>query len=283
MLLVRDQANITMLTASHPNPFFGLKTSQSTNTNLQVNQLLGTYPQFPNGNGSPGSGGVVEHNRTAVAKGLQFTVNYMRSKMIEQVSWLNPGDPTLERRISPFDRSNRITASGVYELPFGRGRRFDPGSGMFNAIAGGWKISGTYTYQTGGPFPWLNGSTNNPGDYVYNGAPLNLKNRSVDGAAFDRSGFKTLSAEQFQFHRRTFSTTFQNLRADGTNDLNLSLMKDFRIGEKVRFQLRCDAYNAVNHPVFGNPNTQVNNSQFGFIASQANRPRSMQFMGRMTF
>jgi hypothetical protein len=60
-------------------------------------------------------------------------------------------------------------------------------------------------------------------------------------------------------------------------------MKDFRIGEKARFQLRAEAYNIVNHPVFGSPNTQVNNSLFGVINSQANRPRTMQFMGRLTF
>jgi hypothetical protein len=105
----------------------------------------------------------------------------------------------------------------------------------------------------------------------------------VDGKAFDTAGFRTLSTEQFQFHLRTFSTTFQNLRADGTNDVNFALMKDFRIAERVRFQIRAEAYNAVNHPVFGNPNTQVNNSQFGEITTQANRPRTMQFMGRMTF
>jgi hypothetical protein len=263
-----------------------------------VNQLLSPYPQFPNGNGSPGSGGVVEHNRTIgrsnfhslnvrlsrrFSKRLQFTFNYMRSKLIEQVSWLNPGAADPERRISPFDRAHRVTVSAVYELPFGHAKRFDLGSRALNLVAGDWRVSGTYTYQLGGPFAWLNGSTNNPGDYVYGGAALNLDNRRIDGPAFNSSAFKTLSTEQFQFHLRTFSTTFQNLRADGTNDLNLSLMKDFRIHEKVRFQLRTEAYNLVNHPVFGGPNTQVNNSLFGFITSQANRPRTMLFMGRLTF
>jgi hypothetical protein len=297
-LAVRDQATITLLTATHPNPFYGLATSQSTNTTLQVNQLLSPYPQFPNGNGSPGSGGVVEHNRTIgrsnfhslnarvsrrFSGGLQFTFNYMRSKLIEQVSWLNPGEAELERRISPFDRPHRFVVGAVYELPFGRGKWPHLGARALNLAAGDWRVSGTYTYQVGGAFAWLNGSTNNPGDYVYLGAPLKLDNRRVDGPAFDTGAFKTLSTEQFQFHLRTFSTTFQNLRADGTNDLNLSLMKDFRIGEKARFQLRIEAYNVVNHPVFGSPNTQVNNSQFGYISSQANRPRTMLFMGRLTF
>ena len=215
--------------------------------------------------------------------GLQFTFNYMRSKLVEQVTWLNPGDTGLERRVSPFDRPHRFVMSLVYELPLGRKNRFRFDSRVLELLAGDWRISGTYTRQAGGAFPWLNGSTNNPGDYVYLGAPLNLESRRVDGPAFNTSAFKTLSTEQFQFHRRTFATTFPSLRSDGTNDLNLSLMKDFRIGERLRFQLRTEIYNVTNHPVFASPNTQVNNSLFGYITSQANRPRTIQFMGRLTF
>ncbi len=292
-LPVRDQDTINKLTATHPNPFLGLQTSQSSSKTLQVNQLLSPYPEFPNGNGSPGSGGVVELNQTVgrsnfhslnvrltrrFHNGLQFTFNYMRSKLIEQVSWLNPGDTDMERRISPFDRPHRMTTGVVYELPLGRWT-----SGALRRVAGGWKVSGTYTYQVGGPFPWLNGSTNNPGDYVYYGGSLDLDNRRIDGPAFNTGAFNTRSTEQFQFHRRTFSTTFPTLRADGTNDVNLSLMKDIRLGERLRFQLRGEAYNVVNHPVFANPNTQLNNSLFGYITSQANRPRTVQLNGRISF
>lgn len=216
--VLRDQATITALTATHANPFFGLNTSQTTNRTLQLNQLLSPYPQFPNGNASPGSGGVVEHNQTLgrstfhslnvrvsrrFSKGLQFTANYMRSRLTEQVSWLNPADTDLERRVSPFDRPHRIVSGLVYELPFGRGRRFGIQSAVGNLLAADWRISGTYTYQIGGPIPWLNGSTNNPGDYVYLGAPLDLKKREVDGPAFNVLAFRTLAADQFQFHRRT--------------------------------------------------------------------------------
>lgn len=290
----RDQAVITALTATHANPFFGLAgTAQNTARTVQVNQILSPYPQFPNGNGSPGSGGVVAHNRTIgsslfhsfnvrisrrFSKGVQFTANYMRSRLTERVSWLNPGDVDLERRVSPFDRPHRLVLSSVYELPFLR-----RGKTLLARVAGDWRVSGTYTYQVGGAIPWLNGSTNNPGDYVYSGDSLALRNRYVDGPAFNTGAFKTLATEQFQFHVRTYATTFPSLRGDGTNDMNLSVMKDFRVGERMRFQVRGEGYNVVNHPVFGAPNTQVNNSLFGYITSQANRPRSVQLMVRMMF
>ena len=60
-------------------------------------------------------------------------------------------------------------------------------------------------------------------------------------------------------------------------------MKDIRIGERVRFQLRAESYSVLNHASFGSPNTQVNNSLFGYITTQGNRPRSIQLMGRLTF
>ena len=181
-LPVRDQATITALTATTPNPFRGLKTAQSTATTIQVNQILSPYTEFLNGNGSPGSGGIVAHNQTIgqsnfhsvnlrlsrrFAKGVQFTANYMFSKLIEQADWLNPGEPELERRISPFDRPHRFVASGVYELPFGARKAIHSSSRAVNTIIGDWKVSSTFTWQMGGPITWLNGSTNNPGDYVY--------------------------------------------------------------------------------------------------------------------
>jgi hypothetical protein len=284
--LLRDQSLITRLTATTTNPFYGLKSSQSTTKTLAVNQLLSPYTAFPNGDLSPGTSGVVENLRTVgrsefhslnvrlsrrFSRGLQFTANYMASVLVEQASYLNPGVAALERRVSPFDRPQRLAAGAVYELPF-RDRRLR-----------GLRLSGIYTFQLGGPFPWLNGSSNNPGDYVYLGADLKLKNREVNAAAFNTAAFKTASTDQFQYHLRTFGTNFGRLRADGTNELNLSLMKDFSVGERVRMQLRTETYNLANHPVFGAPNTQATGTQFGYITSQANRPRTVLFTGRLTF
>ena len=80
-----------------------------------------------------------------------------------------------------------------------------------------------------------------------------------------------------------FSTTFSSLRSDGINDLATSLMKNFRIAEKVMLQFKADAFNAVNHPVFAAPNVTPTNSAFGTIGSQANRPRLMQVAAKINF
>jgi hypothetical protein len=148
----------------------------------------------------------------------------------------------------------------------------------------------------------MNGSTNNPGDYplckvsTTNGLcpsgqeatfvdtkALAYNPRGVDGKAFDTTKFVTGSAGQFQFHLRTMPSTFGDLRADGTNNFDGSILKKFTITERQYFQFRMEAFNVLNHPQFAAPNLQVTNSSFGVINTQANRPRQIQFGFRYVF
>jgi Carboxypeptidase regulatory-like domain len=298
---VRDAAT-SALTASIANPFSGLATSQNTATTT-VAQLLSRYPQFPVGDSSggwSGSGGILEFNNDIgssyfqslnvhltkrTSKGLMLTTNFIYSKMMERMSWLNDSDATLEKRVSPNDRPLRLVLSAVYELPIGRGKRINFQSRLANTLIGGWKITSIYSRQSGAPINWVNGSSTAPGDYVYFGGPLNLNNRQVNGTAFDKTAFDTLSADAFQYHIRTFSTTFGNLRADGINQLDSSILKRFNFGESVRkyFELRGEMFNVPNHPVFAAPNTTASNAQFGQITATVNRFRTMQVSARLVF
>ncbi|HEY3742499.1 MAG TPA: TonB-dependent receptor [Bryobacteraceae bacterium] len=203
-LPTRDQALISAYSASVPNPFSGLATSQNTATTSVV-QLLAKYPQFPVGTGS-GSTGVIELNNTIgssyfesvsvrmqkrFSDGFTFVGNYIRSKLIERLTWLNDTDPAPEKRISPYDHPNRFVAALVYEIPIGRGRRFNIQSRLLDTFIGGWGINSIYTYQTGAPLTWTNGSTTAPGDYVYLGTPINLDPRQNNVPAFNTSAFDT--------------------------------------------------------------------------------------------
>jgi hypothetical protein len=292
----RDQALITALTATTPNPFAGLATSQNT-TSTTPAQLLARFPQFPVGTGS-GSTGVIEGNANVgssyfeslnvrlekrFAGGLLLVANYIHSKLIERDTWLNDTDPQPEKRVSPFDHPNRFVGAISYELPFGKGRRFSFQSRWVDLIAGGWSLNTIYQYQTGAPIPFVNGSTSSPGDYVYFGDKIVLNNRETNTTAFSTSAFDTKAADQFQYHIRTFSTTFGNLRQDGINQWDASALKQFAIGERAYFQLRGEAYNVVNHATFAAPNTTVTNSQFGLITAQSNRPRTLMLAGRFVF
>jgi hypothetical protein len=296
-LPVRDQALISSLTATKPNPFLGLQTATGTNSTIATALLLSRYPQFPAGTGT-GSAGVIAQDlnlgssyyeslnvrvQKRVSRGLSITANYMRSRMIDQTTWLNDTDPSPEHRLSPFDHPNRIATAVVYELPFGRGRMIPLNSKLLDTLLAGWRLSSTYTFQVGAPVTFINGSTTTPGDYVYFGGKLDINNRLTDGSSFNTSVFDTKSADAFQYHIRTFSTTFGDIRQDGINDWNTSLLKEFQFRERIRFRLQCDAFNVVNHPTFSAPNTQATNSAFGTITSQANRTRMLQVSGKLSF
>jgi len=107
----------------------------------------------------------------------------------------------------------------------------------------------------------------------------------VNGTAFNKAVFDTLAADQFQYHIRTFSTTFGNIRADGINQLDSSILKTFKFTNegKAYFQLRGEMFNVPNHPVFAAPNTTATNSAFGTITATVNRFRTVQVSGRIVF
>ena len=298
-LPVRDQALITSLTSSTPNPFSGLATNQNTATTTPA-QLLARYPQFPVGSSSGSTGVLLQDSSVGssyfeslnvrlqkrFSNGLTLMGNYIHSKMLERVTWLNDTDPVPEKRISPFDHPNRFVTAITYDLPIGQGRRVNVASRWLDFVVGGWKVNTTYTYQTGAPLTWVNGSTTSPGDYVYFGAPIVLDNREANTTAFNTTAFDTKSTDAFQYHIRTFSTAFANLRMDGINQFDASILKQFRIGHegsKSYFQLRAEAYNIVNHATFSAPSTTANSSTFGDITAQANRPRALTLMGRLVF
>ena len=297
-LATRDQALINTLTATVPNPFAGLLPGTSLNgSTTTVAQLLANYPQYPVGSGS-GSTGVIEQNDNAgsshfnslnvrvekrLSNGLSIIGTYIHSKLIERDSWLNDGDTSPEERVSPFDRPNRFVTAVSYELPFGDGRDINVGSGWANMAFGGWHVAWIYTYQTGAPLVWANGSTTTLGDYVSAGGPLNLNPRQVDGPAFDVTQFATASTQQLQFHIRTFPTTFNDLRQDGTNNLDAAILKRFQTRGGTYLQLRFEVFNVLNRVTFGAPNTTATNASFGLITTQANRPRQVQIGARLVF
>jgi Carboxypeptidase regulatory-like domain len=297
--------NQAYLTGTVANPFFGLpNTSVTSSANTTAAQLLAKYPEFPVGDsasGWNGGSGIIEQNvnlgssyfdslnvrlQKRLSHGISMTFNYIYSRLIEDVSWLNASDPAPEKRISAIDHPHRFVTYVNYELPVGKGKSLDFHSPVANSLIGGWVLNAVYTYQTGAPIQWTNGSTTSPGDYVYFGAPLVLNNRMADPGttAFNVSAFDTKSADAFNYHIRTFPTMISALRMDGINQLDPSLLKRFAFTEKSYLQLRFEFYNVLNHPVFPAPNTTASNALFGTISgAQANRARSIQLGARFVF
>ena len=281
----RDQATIDALAKQVPNPFAGLLPGSTLNSaKTSVASLLNPYPQF-NGTvniqnmntGSSSYHALLTGLQKRFGHGLQLFVNYSYSRLMQRNSYLNAGDPTLERRLSSDDRPHVLSLSSTYDLPFGKGRRLlGNASPVIDGIFGGWSLAVTFMYHPGAPLGW--------GNLIYYGGPLNFNSHVASPqTAFDTTQFNTDSKQQLANNFRTFPSAFNDARADSTNNWNLTLAKSFHIYRSAKLQFRAEAFNLTNTPIFGGPNMTATDSNFGRITSVTNTPRLIQFGGRLTF
>jgi hypothetical protein len=293
--LIRDNAVITSLGRTVSNPFRNISIngvdpfagSRLTGDTISVEQLLRPFPQFSgdintqvyDGWSSYHSGQFSVEKR--FTQGYTITAGYTWSKLLEKMSFLNPTDTEPEKRLSPFDIPHRFFSSGIFEFPFGKGRRWGSNwDGFSEAIFGGWQVSGTYQYQTGLLAEW--------GNVYYNGDPTRLKSRisSKDlRQVFDTSGFRRTTASEIELDKniRYFPTTIPGIRDDSTNIWTLGVMKKYPISENVRLQFRAEAINAFNHPTFDAPIVNPRDTNFGDVRSTLTSFRDVQFGLKLDF
>jgi hypothetical protein len=279
---VRDQATIDRLSALVTNPFANLLPGTSlSGTTVGLSQLLLPFPEFggitsQNDNGASSYFGSLNVRlQKRFSHGLQFLANYTWSRLIEKNSLLNSFDTSMEKRVAGDDRPQRFVASASYELPFGASKLISFGNSWANRILGGWVVNGIYTYQIGAPLGW--------GNLIYFGGDLHLDPRGVNGKAFDTTRFNTNSQQQLGSNVRTFPTQFGNLRGDGANNIDLSIIKNTRLSERLNFQLRFESFNAFNHAEFSGPSLSATSSGFGKITGQNNLSRTVQIGARVVW
>jgi outer membrane cobalamin receptor len=100
---------------------------------------------------------------------------------------------------------------------------------------------------------------------------------------FNTSGFNKVSAQQLANNLQTFPIRFSGIRSDGQATWNFSLIKNYKIRERVGVQFRAEVYNTMNHPSFSTPNTSPTNSSFGTSTAVDSEPRNWQFALKTTF
>jgi hypothetical protein len=276
---VRDQATINRLTTQVPNPFYPLLpgTSLSGQT-VSVSQLLTAYPQYT-GVGVMTSNGYSWYHalQTRVekrfSKGYTLMGSWTWSKNMEAMYFLNSMDPVPAHNISPNDRTQRFVANGIYELPFGKGRKFAAGAPRFiEKIIGGWQLEGIWQFQTGQPLGL--------GDFIYYGDAHNIVLPSSQRTIqrwFNTDNFERSSQRQRSSAVRTAPLLFSGLRSAPITYLDTSLIKKTKITERFSCDLRAEAINALNHAVFEAPDTSVTSSTFGMVTTAKALPRTLQF------
>jgi hypothetical protein len=282
-------------------PNSGLSSSQ-----VSYSQLLVPFPQFTGVSTEPHLvANSIYHGLQLLAEkrysnGLQFLVTYVWSKSIDDssqaddnVTWLgsfsslqDPNKPQLERSLSTFDIPHVIQFSYSYDLPFGRGRALLGNMPRWaEELVGGWKTNGimrladgrplTFSVADGNPIPTYGGQRPN-----IVGTPKRFHGTDwVDNYFVD----KTVFQRPADFTLGNAPRALGGIRSPWTFTADLSLGKQFLLREEMNIELRIEAKNALNHPVFAGPNTSVDDSNFGKIFSTAVGPREVQLAVKFNF
>jgi hypothetical protein len=217
----------------------------------------------------------------------------------------NPWNPGLNRAPSDFDLRHVITANWVYDLPFGRGKKFAGGAGtLLDAVIGGWELSGLNRWSSGFPFSAIDtrGFTQNflfnsnmvqtapikSGLFVIAGQPLAFPDPTavVAGVQITSDVPATLTPMRFAYPGEAGSRN--NFRGQGYFGIDMGLAKSWNIRETMGLKFAWEVFNVTNAVRFDtNTNTSLDNGSddgsFGLYRRTLTVPRVQQFSLRFSF
>ncbi len=179
-----------------------------------------------------------------------------------------------------FDRRHNFVQSYVYELPFGKGKKYLT-SGAGRWIAGGWQLNGVLSLMTGRPFTFgTNVSANTPGSSITPDLRGSFTaTKGIAGTAGSVTWFDTTGCvpvvtpscflqQPLDADGRTphFGNLGRNTNSGpALGNLDFSIFRKFAITERVRVEFRAESTNLTNTPAFGNPNTTLGDVNFGKV------------------
>ncbi|MGH9613802.1 MAG: TonB-dependent receptor domain-containing protein, partial [Bryobacteraceae bacterium] len=219
--------------------------------------------------------------------GLDFLLTYTYSKALGNSEGAGGYDDNYNVRASygpmSFDHTHALTLIHNWDLPFGKGRRWDfNGNRAMDLIAGGWRFSGVTTLLSGAAFtpnvsfaPLLNADFASVRPDIVGSPSVSNPNRNewFSPAAY--------TAPQQPYRDGTASRG--SLRGPAQYIANLALAKSFAITESKQLEFRWETFNAFNHVNLANPNSTIDVAGAGQITQTATQMRQMQFGLHFTF
>ena len=203
----------------------------------------------------------------------------------------NAYDYAHERSQSPFDQRHRFVANGQWKLPFGKDGLIMNSDTMAARLLGNWQLNGIVTLQTGLPMNITAPDNSQTGGS--HAAYANCVSNPFANTTTDRSAISTQRAQGVFINPSGFSIpqigTFGTCRprlyhGPGARNVDLSLFKQFPLGDVRKIELRFEFFNAFNHANFANPATSMaNTATFGKVSSTINDPRQIQMAGKFYF
>jgi hypothetical protein len=288
--------------------------------NQSIGQVIKPFPQYSGISDSFDATGATNFNslqlslsnRTPI-HGLTFTLNWTWEKEMDDVGTYRSGyeSPNIEWSVGTLDIPNYVTAYAVYDLPAGKGHLVG-GNPVANAIVGGWRLSGLFTYASGSPLAVTTSGCSTSGTCMPNlalgytghvrmhggyGTSLTAKNASTT-QFLDPTAFTTPTSYAYGTAARTAP---YGLYGPGNHDLDMSLRRSFNLYRESQLIFRWDIFNVPNYVIFGGLNTSLSagagtqgntpvityapstTASFGTFTKQANQQRDMQLSASITF
>ncbi|HKP73434.1 MAG TPA: TonB-dependent receptor, partial [Pyrinomonadaceae bacterium] len=265
--------------------------------------ILRPVPQFDDINLIESRANSVYHSlqvrfQQRLTRGLSLLSSYTYAKSLDDASnfFTSAGDPNFpqdslnlraERARSNFDVRHRLSVSYSYELPFGAGRDYLNNDGMLTTLLSGFQLNGIVTLQSGRPFTVAllqEIDNSNTGRSTLGFGANDRPNVTGDPVLGQRTPEQWFNTSAFAFPAfGTFGNSGRNI-LDGPSykNVNASLLKNTRLGERFNLQLRLEAFNLFNHPNFNLPDNFLGSPTFGQILS-ARDPRHLQFGAKLLF
>jgi len=268
-------------------------------TGATVAQSLRPFPQYSTVDTINGQGDRIGHSTyhslqvkfsKRYSAGLTIQASYVLSKLLTDAD-SGGGTPEdnynrrLEKSIASYDQTHAVKLNYVYELPFGKGKKFLNHGGVASAIAGGWRFSGIQSYSSGTPFglgttvsfPIFNGG-NRPTVATYDDW-----RGAIAGSKFDPAVDKFLQPVSFFGTQPTdrlgtltrYNPKLRNWPGFGES---YSLARTIQFKEQMRLDFRWETFNLFNRTAFGalSGGGTLQNANFGLWRTQANSARRMQ-------
>jgi hypothetical protein len=243
--------------------------------------------------------------RQRLAAGLEFLASYTFSKTMsdnlgyygagggplaaQSAYWQNAYDRLADYGPAFFDVTHNFSLGGSYELPYGQNRPFGKSApGVLDAMFGGWNLGYIVNLHTGFPITVTSPGRNNAGNRANRGnayRPLIIENQSIDNwfgthpsaTPCGPNGDNGVCAYGQQLLGSFGTAGVGTERAPGFKNIDLTVSKNFNFTETQYLQFRAEFFNAFNMVSFGNPNRDTSSPQWGFVNTQANAPRAIQF------
>jgi hypothetical protein len=180
----------------------------------------------------------------------------------------------MNRAVAGYDRPHMLALSWVYEMPFGKGKRFNL-SGVANHALGGWRLNGIFSAYSGTPFTVTaaGASLNTPGSTQTADLIGDVKKTGNVGPGtwyYDPASFRDPNFNRAANTYR-FGTMGRNaVYGPGFQRVDLTLFKDFQLSERFKLQFRAESFNFTNTPQFNNPSANVSNMTLNKDGSIAN-------------